>query len=123
MPRVKKATVNLNLAEENEKLSSEIAKAEAKIAEAKAKIKANTEKIFREKIDKIVNSGYTLDEVISLIEVMVKKNVTIQDIISHIDESPSAEPSEPKFDNADPEVSEKDAEELNKMMASLPSYD
>ena len=123
MPRVKKAAANLNLAEENEKLSSEIAKAEAKIAEAKAKIKANTEKIFRDKIDKIVNSGFTLDEVISLIEVMVKKNVTIQDIISLIDDSSAAEPSEPKSENSDPEVSEKDAEGLNKMLASLPSYD
>ena len=123
MPRVKKTIANQNLAEENEKLSSEIAKAEAKIAEAKAKIKANTEKIFREKIDKIVNSGFTLDEVISLIEVMVKKNVTIQDIISLVDDSSPAEPSEPKSENADPEVSEKDVEELNKMMATLPSYD
>lgn len=123
MPRVKKAIANQNLAEENEKLSSEIAKAEAKIAEAKAKIKANTEKIFREKIDKIVNSGFTLDEVISLIEVMVKKNVTIQDIISLVDDSSPAEPSEPKSENANLEISEKDAEELNKMMATLPSYD
>lgn len=121
MPRVKKSTVNL--AEENEQLSSEIAKAEAKIAEAKAKIKANTEKIFREKIDKIVNSGFTLDEVISLIEVMVKKNVTIQDIISLIDDNPSTGSSEMKSEAAEPEANEKDAEELNKMLASLPSYD
>ena len=116
MPRVKKSE---NLTEENEKLSNEIAKAEARNAEAKAKMKENTERIQKEHMSKITNSGFTLDEVVMLVQTMAEKKVSVQDILSLIQDDP-AENSKSTEEN---EKASEGNNELNKIMASLPSYD
>lgn len=113
MPRVKKVTDETVLREENEKLSGEIAKARQKIADAEAKMKENSEKIQMEQLNRIAKSGYKLDEVVKLIEVMASKHVAVQDIMSLIDDGDEKDNPETPIQN----------DELDKMMASLPSYE
>ena len=119
MPR-KKKSAGINLAVENEKLSSEIAKAEAMIAEAKEKMKENNEKIQKAKIDKLINSGFSLDELITLVDTMIKKSISIQQITSLIDDA--AEKVEQKAEDIG-EINAESEKALNEMMATLPSYD
>lgn len=119
MPRVKKTDAFI-LTEENKKLSDEIAKARKKIAENEAKMKENAEKIQMEQLGRITSSGYKLDEVAVLIEAMAKKGISVQDIMSLIDDEKASENKYDEKDNA--ETTDQNAE-IDKMMASLPSYD
>lgn len=111
MPRVKKTTANLT--EENKRIANEIAKLEAQM-------KVNAEKIHKDLLNRIDNSGFALEEVVKLVEEMAKKNISVQDMLSLIDDA--AEKLEQKAEDIG-EINAESEKALNEMMATLPSYD
>lgn len=111
MPRVKKTTANLT--EENKRIANEIAKLEAQM-------KVNAEKIHKDLLNRIDNSGFALEEVVKLVEEMAKKNISVQDMLSLIDDA--AEKVEQKAEDIG-EINAESEKALNEMMATLPSYD
>ncbi|MBP1546580.1 MAG: hypothetical protein J6A37_08265 [Oscillospiraceae bacterium] len=118
MPRVKKSAVNL--AEQNKKIADEIAKLEARM-------KANSEKIRKEQLNRIENSGIELEDVVELVEMMSIKNISVQDILSLIDDTPPADEPETSQKSVENEkITENitaDEKALDEMLATLPSYD
>lgn len=112
MPRVKKTTANLT--EENKRIANEIAKLEAQM-------KVNAEKIHKDLLNRIDNSGFALEEVVKLVEEMAKKNISVQDMLSLIDDA-AAEKLEQKAEDIG-EINAESEKALNEMMATLPSYD
>ena len=111
MPRVKKTTANLT--EENKRIANEIAKLEAQM-------KVNAEKIHKDLLNRIDKSGFALEEVVKLVEEMAKKNISVQDMLSLIDDA--AEKVEQKAEDIG-EINAESEKALNEMMATLPSYD
>lgn len=113
MPRVKKTTASLT--EENKRIANEIAKLEAQM-------KVNAEKIHKDQLNRIENSGFALEEVVKLVEEMAKKNISVQDMLSLIDDASADEKAEQKVEDTG-EINAESEKALDEMMASLPSYD
>lgn len=121
MARVKKEETLSALWEERQKLSNEIEKTKKKIADAEAKQKKLEEKIRSEQVNRITKSGFTLEDIIKLVEYLCENNLTVNDVISLLGDSSTAAPKEsPPITEAEPENKNED---FDKMMASLPSYD
>ena len=119
MARTKKEEALSALQEEKQKLNDEIEKTKKKIADAETKRKKLEERIRTEQVNKITKSGFSLDDIIVLVEWLNKNKLSINDVLSLLGDSSTAE----KASVSNETKQEPANEDIDKMMASLPSYD
>lgn len=121
MARTKKEEALSALQEEKQKLNEEIEKTKKKIADAEAKRKKLEERIRTEQVNEITKSGFSLDDIIALVERLNKNKLSLNDVLSLLgdDSDTTAEKASVSNETQQEPVNE----DIDKMMASLPSYD